>query len=326
VNTIRDQNSCAKPLVSVAMITYNHEKFIAQAIEGVLMQETDFPIELVIGEDCSTDGTRQIVQRYAKARPDVIRLLLHETNVGMHANAKAVFAACRGEYIAACEGDDYWTCPDKLEIQVQLLEREPAMSMCGHTAVNFDQVSGAFTDEYPPPAARAPIHWPESFVRFQCFTRTSSVVIRSSMRSKKADSLKGLKMGDWPLFLLTSLNGPVGFIDRVMSCYRIHGGGVWTSSSEGAQCSATMEMWEQLLPILPAGVAALAREHLLEMYLTVLAQPEGVRRVARWRLAWRWFWSSLRAGHLRRGDLAYVLGTLFPRLLRKTALIQSEGS
>lgn len=97
---ISNQKSHDNPLVSVACITYNHEKFIAQAIESVLMQVTDFPVELVIGEDCSTDGTRAIVQEYAVKYPGVIRPLLPDKNLGMAENYEAVRLACRGKYIA----------------------------------------------------------------------------------------------------------------------------------------------------------------------------------------------------------------------------------
>jgi hypothetical protein len=110
------------PLISVSMITYNHAPYIARAIEGVLMQQTDFAYELVIGEDCSTDGTREIVFRYAQLNPDVIRVVTAEKNVGANQNGRRTLAACRGTYIAWCEGDDYWHRRDKLQLQVAYLE------------------------------------------------------------------------------------------------------------------------------------------------------------------------------------------------------------
>ena len=93
-------------MVSVCMITYNHEAYIAQAIEGVLMQQTDFPIELVIGEDCSTDRTRAICLEYQQRHPGIIRLALRERNIGMMPNFVQTLQACEGKYIALCEGDD----------------------------------------------------------------------------------------------------------------------------------------------------------------------------------------------------------------------------
>ena len=107
-----------KPLLSIASITYNHEQFIAQAIESWLMQKTSFEIEIIIGEDCSTDNTRAIIEKYRKLHPDLIKLIISESNVGMMPNFIRTLAACRGKYIALCEGDDYWTDPYKLQKQV----------------------------------------------------------------------------------------------------------------------------------------------------------------------------------------------------------------
>ena len=118
------------PVVSVAMVTYNHERWIAESIEGVLMQKTDFPIELVIAEDCSTDTTRSIVLAYQRQHPNVIRLLLPERNLGVQDNLQYLLAQCRGTYIAFCEGDDYWTDPAKLRKQVNLLNQNPECNLC----------------------------------------------------------------------------------------------------------------------------------------------------------------------------------------------------
>jgi len=118
-----------EPLVSVHMITYNHAPYIAQAIECVLAQKTNFPFELVIGEDCSTDGTREIVFDFAKRFPDIIRVITSDKNVGMKANSYRTTQACQGKYIAYCEGDDYWHKNDKLQKQVDILEANPECSL-----------------------------------------------------------------------------------------------------------------------------------------------------------------------------------------------------
>jgi glycosyltransferase involved in cell wall biosynthesis len=114
-----------EPLVSIMMITYNHAPFIAQAIEGVLQQKTSFFFELVIGEDCSTDGTREIVFEYQKKSPDIIRVITSEKNVGMIKNGLRTMKACRGKYMAFCEGDDYWQNLHKLQKQADYLESHP---------------------------------------------------------------------------------------------------------------------------------------------------------------------------------------------------------
>ncbi len=123
------------PLVSVRMITYNHEPYIAQAIEGVAKQETKYPFELIIGEDCSTDGTMEIVLEYQKKYPDIIRIITSDKNVGMKKNSFRIRKVCRGKYIAFCEGDDYWHHPDKLQKQADYLESHPE---CGLVSTDCD--------------------------------------------------------------------------------------------------------------------------------------------------------------------------------------------
>lgn len=112
------------------MITYNHEPYISQAIEGILAQETTYPVELIISEDCSTDNTRKIVLEYAKEYPDIIVVDLPDKNRGMNQNALHNFSLARGKYIALCEGDDYWTDPLKLQKQIDFLSVNPEYGMC----------------------------------------------------------------------------------------------------------------------------------------------------------------------------------------------------
>jgi len=135
-----------EPLVSVHMITYNHAPYIAQAIEGVLKQETNFPFELVIGEDCSTDGTRKIVFEYQKKYPLIIRVVTSEKNVGSHENAHRTEKACRGKYIAYCEGDDFWHHPGKLQKQADYLENQPECGLV-YSSYNVHHVRSKKTIE-----------------------------------------------------------------------------------------------------------------------------------------------------------------------------------
>jgi glycosyltransferase involved in cell wall biosynthesis len=113
------------PLASVEMITYNHASYIRKAVEGVLSQQTDFPFELVIGEDCSTDQTREIVLEYQRRYPQIVRVITGDTNVGMHRNVVRTHEASRGEFVAFCEGDDFWHDPAKLQTQVAFLASNP---------------------------------------------------------------------------------------------------------------------------------------------------------------------------------------------------------
>lgn len=127
--TIIEDDLETKEFLSIAMLTYNHEKFISEAIESVLFQKTNFSYKIVIAEDFSTDKTRDIVISYQKKYPDKIRLLLQDKNVGANENNKILFNNLKGKYIAALEGDDYWTDPLKLQKQVDFLEENQEYGM-----------------------------------------------------------------------------------------------------------------------------------------------------------------------------------------------------
>ena len=117
------------PRVSVLMITYNHAPYLAEAIEGVINQKCDFPFELIIGEDLSSDATRSIALEYQRRHPDLIRVFYSSQNVGMNLNSLRIFHHARGEYVAYCEGDDFWCDPEKLAKQVALIEKNPEIGI-----------------------------------------------------------------------------------------------------------------------------------------------------------------------------------------------------
>ena len=136
---------CRHPVVSVHMITYNHEPYIRQAIEGVMMQKTDFEFELIIGEDCSQDKTREICFEYQRKYPGKIRVLWWHENVShFGGNSRRVSGNCRGEFIAYCEGDDYWTDPYKLQKQVDVMRQHPNVGLCFCDANVKNENTGTF--------------------------------------------------------------------------------------------------------------------------------------------------------------------------------------
>ncbi len=145
-----------EPLVSVHMITYNHESYIAQAIEGVLAQKTTFPFELVIGEDCSTDGTRRVALEYQRKHPQIIHLLPSEKNLGLMVNAYRTDKACRGKYIAYCEGDDFWQRTDKLQLQVDFLESHPEVGLVHSDYDRLFQDTGLLMHDFTKSEGNAP--------------------------------------------------------------------------------------------------------------------------------------------------------------------------
>lgn len=145
-----------KPLLSVCVVTYQHEDYIVDCLEGILMQNTSFPIEVILGEDCSKDKTREICQAYALKYPDKIRLLLHhrENNIKISGKATGRFnliyslLSAKGKYIALCEGDDFWTDPSKLQGQVDFLEQNKGCSLTYHPWVNLDDDSIQITTNF----------------------------------------------------------------------------------------------------------------------------------------------------------------------------------
>jgi glycosyltransferase involved in cell wall biosynthesis len=216
------------PLVSVHMLAYKHQDFIEQAIRSVIAQITDFPVELVIGEDCSPDGTRRIVERYARAYPDLIRPVLHDRNVGAPRNSAAVLTKCRGRYVAFLEGDDYWLSPDKLQKQVAFLEAHPDCSICGSRFVN---VHGSQAPDLLRPS---PMHKElgtlEDILRWN-YLLTCTVMFRRNRWFEKPRELQGLFPGDMTAWIMLAQQGTVGFINEVLSAYRLHPGGIWTGST-----------------------------------------------------------------------------------------------
>lgn len=229
--------------VSIAMVTYNHEQYIAKALDSVLMQKTNFDYEIVIGEDCSTDGTRAIVIDYQHRYPDKFRLLLNETNLGMHKNADQTINACKGEYVAMLDGDDHWTAPYKLQKQVDFLESHPECSICFHDSIIVYEDGSKEPSHYRP--SQKEFSTVEDIL-LDNFIPTASVMFRSGLIRRLPDWVNELKMGDWPMLILTAHHGKIGYIDEAMSVYLVHHAGVWSMKDEHFIFLAILEMYEAL--------------------------------------------------------------------------------
>jgi glycosyltransferase involved in cell wall biosynthesis len=233
-----------RPKVSVAMITYNHENFIAQAIRSVLMQDIDFPIELVVGEDCSTDGTRNIVKELAEKHPNKIKTLLRDKNLGGCENFRQVTAACSGEYIAILEGDDYWTSPNKLQRQVDFLESHPEYAICFHNVIRVCEDRSKEPQNYCPVNQKIISTLKDLIV--ENFIPTCSVMFRRGLYSEFPDWCYNLAMGDWPLHIFNAQHGKIRYLNEVMGVYRVHSGGVWSSMKDIQRCKETIMMLDYL--------------------------------------------------------------------------------
>ena len=209
-----------QPLVSVRTATYNHEKFIGQCLEGILMQRTDFPYEVVIGEDCSTDRTQEIVLAYEKKYPDKIHVRTSEMNVGPARNSLRIHQACRGKYHAMCEGDDYWIDPLKLQKQVDFMEAHPDVSLCFHNAfVVRENVLNATL--FLRSAMKEMLTFEDAC---QTTIPTASVMARSEILATLPEWRVKIWCGDVLFRLWCAHHGNLGYLNEIMSVYRRHPG------------------------------------------------------------------------------------------------------
>jgi glycosyltransferase involved in cell wall biosynthesis len=217
------------PMVSVCVTTYNHEKFIHQTLDGILMQHVQFPYEIVVAEDHSKDTTREIVVAYQKQHPDKIRLRLACENLYSlgYSPSGTARAQCRGKYIALCEGDDYWTDPLKLQKQVDFLEANPGYALCFHAVKIYQHNSGEFVDDYITPDV------PETTDIYDLarrnFIHTPSVMHRKDNILKScADDFFYKQSGDYFLHMVNAQYGKIKKIADIMAVYRVHDGGIWS--------------------------------------------------------------------------------------------------
>lgn len=212
------------PTVNVFVMTYNHEQFIAKTLQGILMQKTNFEYYIVVGEDCSSDDTRKIVQAIADNYPGKFKLLLHEQNIGAMANQLAVQRACTGKFVAICEGDDYWTDPYKLQKQVDFLEANKKYSMCFHNCIVINENDHASIRSLQINGQEKSTFYTEDLIK-QWFIPTASIVFVNKYFDQP-DWFSNIQSGDIALVLLLSLKGPVKYLDEVMSVYRLHPNGL----------------------------------------------------------------------------------------------------
>jgi glycosyltransferase involved in cell wall biosynthesis len=229
-------------LVSVCMITYNHENYIQQAVDGVLMQRTDFNFELIIGEDCSTDKTREIVLKYGAQYPDKIKLILQKENVGMMRNFIDTLNLCSGKYIALCEGDDYWTDPDKLQKQIDFLRTNPSFSICFHNVKVLYENSPELNR--PASTHQQEVTTIENLAA-KNYIHTASAVFKKCFLHLPTWFCE-CPIGDYPLHLINAQYGSIKFINEIMGVYRIHSNNAWGIKSSPYKTEKWMECLEIL--------------------------------------------------------------------------------
>lgn len=212
------------PLVSIECLSYNHESYIAQALDGFLIQKTDFPFEVVVHDDASTDRTADIIREYEKKFPQIIKPIYESENqYSKHDDSlnRIVTAAIRGKYIAMCEGDDYWTDENKLQMQVDFLEKNPDYGLCYTKVSQFIQKDSRFSKKL----FGSYVKDFDDLLKNGNRIPTLTTVFRKSLEDKYLEEIKpynrGWLMGDYPRWLYFAHESNVKFLDKVTSVYRV---------------------------------------------------------------------------------------------------------
>lgn len=225
-----------KPLVAVRILTYNHESFISQALESVLSQKTSFPFIVILSDDCSTDRTTEICQKFKSENPQKIQLLVSEKN-NIKENSRRNFEACRAseaKYIALLEGDDYWTNTLKLQKQVDFLEKNENYVICAHRNIKIDEMGKKIGE--------SPVYTKNIFsqndIAFANPISTVSVVFRAQYINFPTWVFDCM-MADWAFYMHLTNYGDAYIMPDMMAAYRRHSTGIWTVADKRLKLSKT---------------------------------------------------------------------------------------
>lgn len=229
--------------VSVYCLAYNHENYIRDALEGFVSQKTTFRYEVLVHDDASTDGTADIIREYAERYPDIIRPIYQTENQyskGIYVTREVIWPRMRGRYVAICEGDDYWTDPEKLQLQYETMEQHPECSICSHYVRMINEETGSLKGYFPGRKFGIGEGILDKTVQMDASLNTVFHVTSVFLRRTVYDRYMGdtpeyarmMPVGDVPLQLFFAKYGQMYFIDREMSVYREGTSGSWTQRIE----------------------------------------------------------------------------------------------
>jgi glycosyltransferase involved in cell wall biosynthesis len=243
-----------EPRVSVCVVTYNHGPYIRQCLEGILKQRTSFAFEICIGEDASSDETRLICREFARADPVRIRLFERRREDVIHINGRPTgrfnfletVAACRGEYIAHCEGDDYWTDPEKLQMQVEAMDARQDCLLCSTKA---QCRSGDRLFDYGMAGLPEKTEYDLYDLLRHNIAPSCTRLWRNTAQTREFFELsRGVFLIDWAFNILCARHHPVLRLDRVTAVYRHHAGGIWAGTDPTIRMRNTLQTFEILQP------------------------------------------------------------------------------
>lgn len=221
-------------VVSVVCIAYNHEKYIKNALDGFLSQETPFAVEFIIAEDCSTDRTMDIINGYRDKFNGRLRVIRNESNLGFMENLINALDMANGKYIAICEGDDYWIDPEKLSVQVSKMDEVPGVDLSFHSSYIKYEIDGRMDSLFCRRAHGDCVFGIEDVINSAgSFMPTASIMIRGNAYRDLSPSVRALYANYTTAFftqLIFSFKNGSLYIDRPMSVYRSMASGSWTES------------------------------------------------------------------------------------------------
>ncbi len=213
------------PTLSVCLITFNQVDYIRQTIESIIGQRITYTWNLIIADDCSSDGTKEILREFKSHNPDLIKLILQEKNVGPAKNWRDLLNSASGKYIAYCEGDDYWIDTNKIQTQIKFLEEHKEFVGCFHNSEERyeDENKSSFLYCNYPSAQRITFR----DLSFANVIPSCSMVYRNKLFAEYPEWIFRLKMGDWPLHLLNAQFGDYWYIPKIMAVHRLHSNSTW---------------------------------------------------------------------------------------------------
>jgi glycosyltransferase involved in cell wall biosynthesis len=283
---------------TVILLTYNHERFLAQAIGSVLAQQTRAPFELLISEDCSTDATREVIEQCTAQHRDRVRVFQSQQNLGSNEVTLRALRQASGRYVAFLDGDDYWTSSQKLQRQVDFLDEHLNCAMCFHNAMMFWDDGAAPPREYTP-STTPKITELQDLVRGN-YIAGCSAMIRREVLANIPDWYEHAAFGDWPLYVFAAQQGSVGFLPEAMGAYRLHNRGLWSSATATQQLEGFVQFYNALAAHLGSEYRSHINQILASRYCELGMEN---RKAGRYAEALECFVKSLRLRPFSRGGV-----------------------